>query len=70
MSTIKSVYQPDGLEDIGDHAIVGYNSITRIERREENLGSYVIVWYDAYADKRLVKSFNAMHVSSIHYNGE
>ena len=47
---------------------VGFEGVTRIERREENLGTYGIVWFDAFADDRLVASMNAIFLSEVEYN--
>ena len=50
---------------------VGFHSnkrlITRIERREENLGTYGILWFDIFAGDVLLASMNAMAVSEVHY---
>ena len=40
------------------------------ERREEYLGTYSIVWFDAYSGEQLVESFNALGVEAIVYAAE
>lgn len=50
-----------------DCVLVGSDGITRIEVREDNLGTYGIKWFDAYAGDRLVSSFNAVHIAVVKY---
>lgn len=69
MSTIKGVY----LEEVRregeypDGATVGYDDVTRIERREDNMGTYGIAWFDVFKGDVLFKSFNALCVAAVHY---
>lgn len=44
------------------------HTITRIERREENLGTYGIVWFDVFAGDILLASMNALATSEICYD--
>ena len=46
---------------------VGHGDVTRIERREEVLGDYGIVWFDAFIGDHLVASMNACFVSEVEY---
>ena len=41
--------------------------VTRIERREENFGTYGILWFDIFVGDVLLASMNAMAVSEVHY---
>ena len=41
--------------------------VARIERREENLGTYGILWFDIFDGDVLLASMNAMAVSEVHY---
>jgi hypothetical protein len=51
-------------------AIVGDKGITRIERREESLGEYGIIWFDVFKGDRLIKSINSLQISEIYYSNE
>lgn len=42
--------------------------ITRINLREENLGSYGIAWFDVFAGDVLLASMNALATSEIYYD--
>lgn len=78
---IKGVFCPDPQREseYGWSALVGFNfndarmgKVTRIERREENLGTYGIVWYDIFCtnnegEEHLVASFNAQQVEVVTY---
>jgi hypothetical protein len=44
--------------------------VTAIERREENLGQYGIVWFDVFAGDRMIFSMNALHVAMVDYLDE
>lgn len=69
MSTIKSVFceEPRRDGEYPEGACVGYDGITRIERREEYLGDHSLLWFDAYRGDQLYKSFGARHVAVITY---
>lgn len=66
---IESVWAPDPPRetDYADGASVGSDGITRIEYREQNMGSYGIGWYDAYRGDVAVKSFNALSIAIVCY---
>lgn len=51
-----------------DCHMVGRNGVTHIDRREENLGTYGLVWFDVFADDVLRWSLNASFVASIRYD--
>ena len=46
------------------------HTITRIESRNENLGTYGITWFDIFDGDDLLVSMNAMAVSEIHYDAD
>jgi hypothetical protein len=52
-----------------DYIRIGNKGVTRIERREENLGSYGIVWFDVFKGQAEVRSasYNALDVASVEY---
>lgn len=50
-----------------DCHMVGSNGVTRIERREENLGTYGLVWFDVFKGDEVAWSVNASFVASIRY---
>jgi hypothetical protein len=56
--------------DASFYARVGYNGITSITRRVENLGDYDIVWFDAFKGEHIFASFNARAVADIYYADE
>lgn len=41
--------------------------VTRIECREQNLGTYGLVWFDVYDGDRLATSMQASAVAEVHY---
>lgn len=47
--------------------MVGSSGVTSIVRREENLGTYGIVWFDVLKDGAVACSMNAIHVASVQY---
>jgi len=47
--------------------IIGYDGVTKILRRVENLGTYGIIWYDVYKGDTLHASLTAMQISEITY---
>lgn len=47
--------------------IVGASPVRRIEAREQNLGTYGIMWFDVFSDDALIASMNASHVASVVY---
>lgn len=49
-------------------AAVGISGVTKIERREENLGTYGIVWFDVYVGNEVLRSLNALHIEQIEYD--
>lgn len=67
--TIQSVWMPEpprqGEYQSGAH--VGADGITRIEYREQNMGTYGIGWFDVYRGDVAVKSFNAVTVAEVIY---
>lgn len=69
MNTIKGVYREETRrEDTEtDGATVGYDGVTRIERREENYGDHGLSWFDAFKGDHLHKSFNARAIAAVHY---
>jgi hypothetical protein len=50
-----------------DSHMVGHSDVTRIVRRDENLGTYGIVWFDVFKGEDLAWSCNASFVASIRY---
>lgn len=66
---IKAVYGPEPMRE-GENPsceIVGHGGVTRIERREDNLGTYGIAWFHVFKGELLVKSYNALHVAEVIY---
>jgi hypothetical protein len=66
---IMGVYGPEPMRE-GENPsceFVEYSGVTRIERREENLGDYRIVWFDVFKGEHLAQSYNALHVSEVIY---
>jgi hypothetical protein len=43
------------------------HTITRIDRREQNMGTYGILWFDVFDGDTLLASMNAMAVSEVQY---
>lgn len=65
---IKAVYGPANNEgDASFYARVGTVGVTRIEQREQNLGTYGIVWFDVFKGEHLDASFNALAVVDVYY---
>jgi hypothetical protein len=65
---IRAVYGPANNEgDASLYARLGDLGVTRIERREENLGTYAIVWFDVFKGDHLDASFNALAVAGVYY---
>ena len=59
-----------GQDHAGDpvfSARVGFKGVTSIEKGEENLGTYGIVWYEVYEGSRHSRSYNAQFVAEVHY---
>ena len=48
-----------------DFYAVGYSGVTSIERAEENLGTYGIVWLRVMAGEVEIARMNALHVARI-----
>lgn len=71
MSEIKGIWgaEPLRADECPEAYIVGHGDITRIQRREENLGTYGIVWYDAFKGDELSASMNAAFVAFVAYFG-
>lgn len=70
---IKSVWLPEPADPqmLQEGAEVGVGTVTRIVRREENMGDHTVAWYDVWAGaKTLVKSFNARYVVAVYYYEE
>jgi hypothetical protein len=44
------------------------HTITRIDRREQNMGTYGILWFDVFDGDALLASMNAMAVSEVQYD--
>jgi hypothetical protein len=67
--TIKSIWGQEPRRDgeIPDGNIVGHDGVTRIDEREQNLGTYGIVWFDVYRGDVLVRSMNAIAISMVNY---
>lgn len=72
MNTINAVWleEPRAEGAVGDGARVGFEGVTRIERREDNMGTYGIAWFDVFKGDVLFKSFNALCVAAIHYEAQ
>lgn len=47
--------------------IVGHAPVTKIEAREQNLGTYGIMWFDVFNGETIIASMNALHVASVAY---
>lgn len=69
-NTIVGIWGAEPMRDQEDpeHHLVGRADVTRIERREENLGTYGIVWFDVFKGEALAWSMNASFVASIQYD--
>jgi hypothetical protein len=68
---INAVYGPANSDgDASFYGRIGHNGVTRIERREENLGTYGIVWFDVFKGEHLDASFNALAVADVYYSDE
>lgn len=69
MTPIESVFMDEPQRDgeYADGARVGFDGITRIERREDYLGDHSDIWFDAYKGDFLFKSFGSRHVAVITY---
>jgi hypothetical protein len=63
---------PDPRRDgeYGNGARVGYSLVDRIEAREQNLGTYGILWFDVYSGDRLLESYNAVNVEVVIYEND
>jgi len=70
MKKIKGVYgvEPRRDGELPDMYVVGYGGITTIAEREQNLGTYGIVWFDVFKGDVMITSMNAIHVSSVTYD--
>ena len=55
---------------VGNSITRGAQPITRIERREENLGTYGVVWFDVFVGDDLRASMNALLVAEISYSAK
>lgn len=64
---IKGIYGPvvEGDERVG--ATVGHNQVTQIEMREQDLGSYGIIWFDVFRGDKLWMSLNGMMTAQVDY---
>lgn len=72
MSIIKSVFcdEPRRDGEYPEGACVGYDGITRIERREENFGDHALLWFDVFQGDHLFKSFGGRHVAVVTYEAQ
>lgn len=72
MKVIKGVFgaEPRREGEYPDCYIVGHSGVTLIVEREQNLGSYGILWFDVFKGDHLSVSMNAVHVSNITYTDE
>lgn len=68
-TTIESVFLDEPRRDgeYADGARVGFDGVTRIERREEFFGDHWILWFDVFKGADLFKSFGSRHVAVITY---
>jgi hypothetical protein len=46
---------------------VGRQGVTHIEEREQNFGTYGILWLEVYTAEGMVARLNAMHVANTTY---
>lgn len=53
--------------EIPQTAWVGHGGVDRIETREQNLGTYGILWFDVYSGDQLLESYNAIHIANVVY---
>lgn len=61
-------YGREGDSEQDGYAVGGSYNVSKIEVREENLGTYGIKWYDVYdKEGNLKASFNALGVQSVIY---
>jgi len=72
MSTIKCICgaEPRREGEVPEYYMVESHTVTRIEPREQNFGSYGILWFDVFKGDTLIASMNAMHVASVTYSIE
>lgn len=50
--------------------MVGYDAVTKIERRDEFYGDHGLLWFDVYNGDRVVASMNARYVAEIVHGDE
>lgn len=70
MNKIKAIFgmEPRREGEFPMAYIAGDGNVASILRREENLGSYGITWFDIVGDgENIIVSVNALAVSEIHY---
>lgn len=69
MKVIKSISGPEPLREgeYPDSYTVGNSGVTRIESREQNLGTYGIIWFDIFSGETIIASVNGLYVASIVY---
>jgi hypothetical protein len=60
-------HEPQREGESQSSAFVGNNGVTGIIPREQNLGSYGILWFDVFKGEHIAKSFNATAVAEIYY---
>ena len=69
MAKIKAVYgeEPHREGEYPHAYTVGFDGVASIDRIEENLGEYGLVWFHVYREGRLIGQLNARHVAAVLY---
>lgn len=69
---IRAVYGQEPMREgeYPDSYSIGVSGVTRIECREQNLGTYGILWFDVFIGDYVAASLNGIHISSVVYAQE
>lgn len=69
MAKIKSIYGPEPLRSgewpVGH--VVGFDGVTHIDEKDENLGTYGIHWFCVWAGDQEICRLNAVHVAQVDF---
>jgi len=68
-SKVSAVFLAEPRRDgeYAEGARVGFDGVTRIEQRLENVGTDTVLWFDIYNDDGLHMSLNWRYVAAVHY---